>query len=92
LGVPYRPPQRIEDALRGVVDDRSVELVAVPQSLAIQQQIFLVHQQSIVVHQIVEVFGTVEKFVGLHPLRHFQGDGAERSGDFAGAGLRHTGS
>ena len=46
--------------MRGVVDNRGIELVAVPQSLAVQQQVFIVHQQSIVVHQIVEIFGAVE--------------------------------
>ena len=66
----------------------AVELGAVPQRLAIQQQIFRIHQQAVVVHQIVEIFRAVEKFVVLHPLRHFQRDGAERRDDFAGAGLQ----
>ena len=77
LRAPHRAAQRIENALRSVVDNRTIEFVAMAQRLAIQQQAFRVLQQAVVVHQVVEVFGTVEKFVWLHALRHFKRNGAK---------------
>ncbi len=38
LGAAHRAAERIEDAARGVVDDRGVELVAVAERLAVEQQ------------------------------------------------------
>ena len=44
LSSPHRTSQRIEDGLGGVVDDGAIELGAVPQRLAVQQQVLRVQQ------------------------------------------------
>jgi hypothetical protein len=36
-------------------------------------------------HQVVQVFRAVEKFVGFHAFRHIQWNGAKGCGDFSGA-------
>ena len=89
LRAPHRASERVEDGLGCVVDDGTIELGAVPQRLAIQQQILRVHQQAVVVHQIVQVLRAVEKLVVFHALRHFQRDRAERGDDLARAGNGH---
>ena len=60
-----------------------------PQRFAIEQQIFWIQQQTIVMHQIVKIFCAVEKFIVLHPLWHHQGDGAIWRYNFAWSWLRH---
>lgn len=90
LITPHRPPQRVEDRLGGVVDVRAIELGAVTKCLAVQQQILRILQQSVVVHQVVQVLRTIEEFIVLHPLRHIQRDRPERREDFARAGLRRV--
>jgi hypothetical protein len=90
LRAPHRPSHRIEYGLGCVVDDRAIELGAVAQRLAVQQQVFRVHQQAVVVHQVVQVFRAVEELVVLHTLRNFQRDSPERGDDFAWSGL-HSG-
>jgi hypothetical protein len=87
LGAAHRAAERVEDGLRGVVDHRGVELVAVAQRLAIEQQALGVAQQAVVVRQVLQVFGAVEELVGFHPLRHGERDGAEGREDFPGADL-----
>ena len=88
--VAHRAAQRIEHAARGVVDDRGVELVAVAQRLAVQQQPLRILQQTVVVGQIVEILGAVEEFVGLHILRDRQRDRAEGGDDLSRSGLHDS--
>ena len=89
LGAANRPAERVEHALRGVVDDRRVEGGAVPERLAVEQQIFRVHQQAVVVNQVVEVFRAVEELVRLHPFRYVQRNWPVRGGDFTRTVARH---
>ncbi len=87
LGATHRAPQGVEDALGGVVDDGGVEQVAVSQGLAVEQQVFRVAQQPVVVFQVAQVLGAVEELVGRHAFWHVQGNGAEWRGDLSWAGL-----
>ncbi|MBZ0126204.1 MAG: hypothetical protein K8F32_07515 [Rhodocyclaceae bacterium] len=88
LGAAHRAAERVEDALRGVVDDRAVEEVGVADRLAVEEQPFRVGQQAVVVHQVGEVLGGVEELVGLHALRHFERNGPVGRDDFARGGER----
>ena len=87
-----RASERIQDYLGGVVDDRGVEFVAVTQRLAVEQQVFRVGQQTVVVDQVVKVFRTVEKLVGLHAFRNIQGNGPKRGDDLSWSGLHDNNS
>jgi len=91
LRAAHRPAERVEDGLRGIVDDRAIELVAVAQCLAIEQQAFGIFQQAVVVHQVGQVLGAVEELVGLHAFRHGQRNRAEGGDYFPGTGL-HQGA
>jgi len=86
-GAAHRTAERVEDLLRGVVNDRSIEQVAVTERLAVEQQAFGVLQQPVVMHQVGEVFGAIEKLVRRHAFRHFERNGTEGRNDFARSAL-----
>ena len=82
--------ERVEDALRGVVDDRAVEEVGMADRLAVEEQPFRIGEQTVVVHQVGKILGGVEELVGLHALRHLERDGPVGGDDFARCRLHES--
>jgi hypothetical protein len=67
LRATHRAAKRVEDGLRGVVDDRGIKLVAVAQRLAVQQQAFRVLQQAVVVTRSLRFSVLLKNSFGFMP-------------------------